>query len=146
RSNKLLAHMKRFIHIFLTCFGLMTFICIASICIGHAQGEVTFIPELDRCGDELCYLGIIPSKTAWDSGIAAIRQDPRLRVSDISDSLFHSSDPPYIVGFLAFKDDGADTHSWVFGEINLHLDVTKSTISTGNVLAKFGEPCFVSSS
>src|SRR5207248_791411 len=38
------------------------------------------------------------------------------------------------------------THSWVFGEINLHLDVTKSTISTGNVLAKFGEPCFVSSS
>jgi hypothetical protein len=134
--------MKQFFRLIAICFGLFTLIVAIPICIGHEQASTLIIPGLSKCGEMVCYLGILPGKTAWDDGLSAVHKMPNLEAADTSDKFFISSDAPYKVGFLPFKYN-VDPHSWVFQEIN--INVSESAISVGNVMLLLGPPCFVSS-
>jgi hypothetical protein len=134
--------MKQFFKLIATCFGLLVSMAVISLRIGIEQAPAPYIPGLSRCGELVCYLEILPGKTAWDDGLRAIHKVPELKAADTSDKYFISSNPSYKVGFLPYKYN-VDAHSWVFQEININM--SELAISVGNVMAVLGPPCFVSS-
>lgn len=135
--------MRRFFSVLTASFVVLTLSCIVAILIGHNQPEISFIPELQRCGDSLCYLGILPGTTPWDEGMNIVRHTPQLKMSYSSETLFTSTNPPYAVGFLPLRIDAAGTPLWDFVEIDLNL--TPSDISAGAVIAELGSPCYIAS-
>ena len=120
--------MKHFFSLVFLCLALLLSSAFVAVRIGHGQPEVTFITELQPCGDSLCYLGILPGTTPWNEALTVIRQAPKLKVADNSDTLFLSANPHYKIGVLPLEIN--------FGEI-------EDKISAGNVIVRLGQPCYV---
>jgi hypothetical protein len=98
-----------------------------------------FIPELQRCDDLVCYLGIVPGTTAWEQGMTIIRQTPQLKISAYPPMLLRRN-PDYTIGFLPRNKDNNNTYPLVVGEINIGID---GPIYAADAIIKFGPPCYV---
>lgn len=123
------------------CVAVLFSLCGMVVLVGRQQGEPAIIPELKPCGEMLCYLGILPGTTAWDEGMKLVTQTPHLKVSQVSDTLFLSTEPWYSMSLSPTKRGEADPNDGVVEEVK--IDIDKVNIYAGSVIERFGFPCFV---
>lgn len=131
--------MKRLFGILSLCIGVLTFLTALAITLGHAQTQAMFIPELQRCDDLVCYLGILPGTTAWEQGMTIIRQTSQLKISAYPPMLLRRN-PDYTIGLLSRNKDNNNTNPLVVGEINIGID---GPIYAADAIIKLGPPCYV---
>ena len=135
--------MWRFIRLMIACVVLFTALASGVVLIGHQQPQLTFIPELQRCGDSFCYLSILPGTTPWIEGWVILRHTRQISSAAVNNpNLFVHSDPYYVIEFLPARTADSAT-SFVFGETN--LSVGNLGLSAGNLISIFGPPCYVTS-
>ncbi|MFN8418832.1 MAG: hypothetical protein U0528_06270 [Anaerolineae bacterium] len=134
--------MKQLFYGLLICFLTLVALATIAVSIGHQRTQTFVILELEHCGSAICYLGIMPGTTSWDDGMMFIRQADQIEMSEHSDLVAQNRyNPRYIVGFLSGKKaDETD----VFIEINLAF--SSAAIYAGDIIQKFGTPCYVTPS
>ena len=125
------------------CVIVLFSLCGMAVLVGRQQNGPGFIPELQACGDALCFLGILPGITSWDEGLNIIKQVPRLKNSTLSDTLFLSVGPRYSIGVSSSRRGEADPNDGLIEEIKISVD--EANIYAGALIRQFGLPCFIQS-
>ncbi|MEP7287319.1 MAG: hypothetical protein ABI947_16305 [Chloroflexota bacterium] len=127
--------MKKFFRLIFITVTLLSLLCMVAILLGYRQRESVFISELHYCDSTICYLGIVPGITTWDKALPLIRQTTQLDALDDLAHTYGHKEPAYTVGFLVGGDQ--DT------PIEININLTSAKVYAGDLITKFGNPCYV---
>ncbi len=130
--------MWKLLRLILLCFGFIGLLCVAEIIMSHSQPDVEFLPEISKCGDSWCYMGIEPGKTTDFNAQTILGNTPQLTMvySPIggTQDYEHYAKPPYKLRLFKSKTNVVDT-------INVIPDSTN--LIAGKIILNFGSPCRV---
>lgn len=117
------------------------FIVLMGIVVGLARGQQVPppLPELARCGDQVCYLGIQPGQMSWAETTKRLTGDSTFNF-EIRDSTNYSTaiayHTPNRIDYTFVKSD--------FGWVSLiMLQPQPKTVTVGELVAHFGAPCWI---
>jgi hypothetical protein len=118
--------------------GLALVLC-GAVMVPRVQPRHDAIPDVGRCDEILCFLGILPGKTELETAVAILKNTHNFAPSDYSpDSIvYKQSEPYYRIQFLArsyLSPNPVD---------EVDLSFFDKSITVGHIVLQFGPPCAV---
>jgi hypothetical protein len=122
--------MKRFLRTAISLLILLLIVCTGTISLGQAPPHPDLIPGLARCGDRMCFLGILPGVTAEADARRILHEAPDLMQHDDLTYVQTRTNIQLKMGYLS-------------GKVSFISFAFKTAVTAREVWQMLGMPCAI---